>query len=103
MRIAGTPARPRLNVFRSIKAIYAQVIDDETGRTLAQASSIDSKIKKDMANISAIEKAKLVGRTVAERAQAEGITMVIFDRGGHSYHGRVKALADAAREAGLEF
>ena len=97
-RIAGTPERPRLTVFRSLKHIYAQVIDDTTGRTLAAASSPMLKVTGGN-----IDGAKAVGRAVAEKAKEKDITKVCFDRGGHLYHGRVKALADAAREAGLEF
>jgi len=95
--IKGTPERPRLNVFRSNKQIYAQIIDDKNSVTIAQASSL----KLD--NGSNIEGAKEVGKLVAEKAVEKGIKKVVFDRGGYLYHGRVKALADAAREAGLEF
>lgn len=101
--IQGTPERPRLAVYRSLSGIYAQVIDDAAGSTLAQASSIDGQLRADMGDKTPIEQAKLVGKAVAERAQAAGIKKVVFDRGGFRYHGRVKALADAAREAGLEF
>ena len=102
-RVAGTPVRPRLSVYRSAAQIYAQVIDDSTGRTLVSASSLDQetrKLTKGGANIAA---AKVVGKAVAERSKAAGVTQVVFDRGGYKYHGRVKALADAAREAGLKF
>lgn len=99
-RVAGTPARPRLAVFRSVNHIYAQVIDDAEGRTLASAASTEKDLKGKGGNI---EGAKLIGKTVAERAKAKGINKIVFDRGGYLYHGRVKALADAAREAGLEF
>ena len=100
-RVRGSAERPRLAVFRSINHIYAQVIDDRSGRTLAAASSAEkSSTATSGGNIDA---AKSVGKLVAERAKAAGINMVVFDRGGFLYHGRVKALADAAREGGLEF
>jgi large subunit ribosomal protein L18 len=102
-RISGTAERPRLNVYRSVDQIYAQLIDDVAGRTLVAASSIDSKMKDDLTGKSKKEKAALVGKTVAERALAAGIETVVFDRGGYRYHGRIQALADAAREAGLKF
>ena len=98
-RVKGTPDRPRLAVFRSVKHIYAQVIDDTQGHTLAAASSNE----KTGANGGNLAGAKSVGKLVAERARDKGIQAVVFDRGGYHYHGRVKALADAAREAGLEF
>lgn len=101
--ISGTPERPRLNVFRSLSNIYAQVIDDTTGNTLVSASTLDSAIKDKIAFGGNIEAAKEVGKLVAEKALAAGITTVVFDRGGYVYHGRVKELADAAREAGLNF
>ena len=98
VRLAGTGQRPRLSVFRSLHHVYAQLIDDETGRTVAAASTAQLKSgKKDT------DAAASVGRVIAERAKAAGITSAVFDRGGFLYHGRVKALADAAREAGLEF
>ena len=99
-KISGTAARPRLDVFRSAKHIYAQVIDDEQGVTLASASSMDKDFNAYGGNI---EAAKKVGQLVAERAKAKGIEEVVFDRGGYIYHGRVQALADAAREGGLKF
>jgi len=100
-RIRGTPSRPRLSVFRSLKHIYAQVIDDFAGRTLASASTRDvSTSSKAGGNVDA---AKAVGKTVAERAKQAGVSLVVFDRNGYRYHGRVKALADAAREGGLKF
>lgn len=102
-KIAGTPERPRLNVFRSLGNIYAQVIDDVAGHTLASASTIDRELRGQLEGKSKTEAAKLVGALVARRAQAVGIKRVVFDRGGYRYHGRVKALAEAAREAGLEF
>ncbi len=102
-RVQGTPQRPRLSVFRSIAQIYAQVIDDATGRTLAAASSLDKDTRQQTKRGANIAAAKVVGKAIAERAQAAGISQVVFDRGGYKYHGRVKALADAAREAGLKF
>ncbi len=102
-RISGTPERPRLNVFRSLAEIYAQVIDDQGGRTLASASTIDEKLRKEMDGMTKTEQARLVGKAIAERARALGIKQVVFDRGGYRFIGRVKALADAAREGGLEF
>jgi large subunit ribosomal protein L18 len=103
--ITGLPERPRLNVFRSLNHIYAQVIDDTKGVTLVAASSLDSGIHGANATKGKTKKeqAALVGKLVAERALAAGITQVVFDRGGYKYHGRVKALADASREAGLKF
>ena len=99
-KLSGTPERPRLAVFRSVKHIYAQVIDDAAGRTLVSASSNEKNASTTGGNVAG---AKEIGRLVAERAKEKGITRVVFDRGGYLYHGRVKALADAAREAGLEF
>jgi large subunit ribosomal protein L18 len=99
-KVNGTPERPRLAVFRSLKHIYAQIIDDRAGRTLAAASSTEKGSEVDGGNVAG---AKEVGRRVAERAKAKGINTVVFDRGGYLYHGRIKALADAAREGGLEF
>jgi large subunit ribosomal protein L18 len=101
--VAGTPARPRLNVFRSLTNIYAQVIDDASGATLVSASSVDAELRADMAGKKKSEQATLVGKAVAARAQAKGIKAVVFDRGGYLYHGRVKALAEGARAGGLEF
>ncbi len=102
-RIFGTPERPRLNVYRSLSHIYAQVIDDTRGVTLVSASTIDPEVRPLVQGLPKTEQARLVGKKVAERALAKGITQVVFDRGGYKYHGRVKALADASREAGLEF
>jgi len=101
LRLAGTASRPRLAVFRSLTNIYAQVIDDASGRTLAAASSLEKELRgsKDTKSVAAA----VVGRLVAERARAAGIGQVVFDRAGFRYHGRIRALADAAREAGLEF
>jgi large subunit ribosomal protein L18 len=98
-KLAGTAQRPRLNVYRSLNHIYVQVIDDQKGETLVSASTLEMKSKTG-GNVAA---AKEIGKAVAEKAVAKGITEVVFDRGGYLYHGRVKALADAAREAGLKF
>lgn len=103
VRVEGTENRPRLSVFRSLKHIYAQVIDDREGRTLASASSLDKQVRQQAAYGGNIAAAKVVGKVLGERAKQAGVTRVVFDRGGYQYHGRVKALADAAREAGLEF
>ncbi len=100
-RIMGTSSRPRLTVFRSLNHIYAQVIDDMSGRTLAAASSVDSGLK--LGKTGNAEAAGAVGKAIAERAKAAGVEQVAFDRGGFAYHGRVKALADAARKGGLKF
>ncbi len=102
-KVSGTTQRPRLAVFRSEHHIYAQVIDDTQGRTLAAASSLDGTLKSDVKYGGNIDAAKRVGQLVAERAKEQGVNTVVFDRGGFIYHGRVAALADAAREAGLEF
>lgn len=104
-QLAGISERPRLNVFRSLNHIYAQVIDDSKGVTLVSASSLDESIQeaKVADGKGKTERAVLVGKLVAERAREAGITQVVFDRGGYKYHGRVKALADASREAGLKF
>lgn len=99
-RAGGTQERPRLAVFRSLNHIYAQVIDDQKGHTLVAAASTEKDLRGKGGNV---EGAKLIGKAVAERAKEKGITKVVFDRGGYLYHGRVKALADAARQAGLEF
>lgn len=102
-RVTGTPERPRLCVYRSLGHIYAQVIDDRNGRTLVSASSVDKESKKNLKGGGNIASAKAVGKFIADRAKAAGVSKVVFDRGGYKYHGRVKALADAAREAGLQF
>lgn len=105
-RMAGTPERPRLSVFRSVSHIYVQVIDDRTGQTVASASSIDAKVKGQMpAGVAGgnLKGAELVGTAIAERLKEKGITKVVFDRNGFLYHGRVRAVAEAARSAGLEF
>jgi large subunit ribosomal protein L18 len=101
--VAGTLERPRLNVFRGLTHIYAQVIDDQAGNTLASASTLDHELRAKMEGKNKIEQAKLVGQAIAERAKAKGIGKVVFDRSGYQYFGRVKALADGAREGGLEF
>ncbi len=101
--LKGSAERPRLNVFRSAKHIFVQVIDDSQGRTVVEASTLDASIRAEAKALNKTEEAKRVGKLIAERAQAKGIKQVIFDRGGFRYHGRVKALADASREAGLEF
>jgi large subunit ribosomal protein L18 len=101
LHLTGTTGRPRLTVFRSLNQIYAQVIDDSTGRTLASASSLEKGTRESDGTKS--DRAKVVGRLLAERARAAGVERVVFDRSGFRYHGRVRALADAAREAGLDF
>jgi large subunit ribosomal protein L18 len=101
--ISGTPEKPRLCVYRSLTDIYAQVIDDEAGATMVAASSIDKDLRGQMSGKTKTEQARLVGEAVAERAKKAGVTQVVFDRGGFKYIGRVKALADGAREGGLEF
>ena len=103
MKVSGTTERPRLCVYRSVGHIYTQIIDDRAGSTLVSASSIDKEVKKTLKGGGNIAAAKSVGKEIAERAKAAGISKVVFDRGGYKYHGRVKALADAAREAGLQF
>lgn len=102
-KVQGTPERPRLNVFRSLNNIYAQVIDDATGNTLVSASTLDKDLVETVKDMSKKEAAKIVGKTVGEKAKAKGIDTVVFDRSGYIYHGRVKELADGAREAGLQF
>lgn len=102
-KLAGTAQRPRLNVFRSLEHIYAQVIDDDAGRTLVSASTVDKDVAPAAAGKNKVEQATLVGKIIAERAQAAGIETILFDRGGFKYQGRIKALADGAREGGLKF
>jgi len=102
-KVFGTPERPRLSVYRSLSHIYAQVVDDSLGVTLVSASTIDPEVRSMTEGITKSEQARLVGRKVAERAAAKGIKQVVFDRAGYKYHGRVKALAEASREAGLDF
>ena len=102
-KLAGTAERPRLNVYRSLAQIYTQVIDDNAGHTITSASTIDSEVKPRIEGLNKTEQAKIVGTVIGERAVAKGVKQVVFDRGGYRFHGRVKALAEAAREAGLEF
>jgi len=102
-KVFGTSERPRLCVYKSLKYIYAQIIDDEKGHTLVAASSLEPEIKSRLSSTKSIEAAEYVGKVIAERAKEKGITKVVFDRGGYPYHGRVKALAEAARQGGLEF
>ena len=102
-KLSGTPERPRLCVHRTTRHIRAQVVDDLSGRTLASASSLDTEVKSIIKGGGNIAASKVVGKMVAERARAKGIDKVVFDRGGYQYHGRVQALAEAAREAGLKF
>lgn len=101
--LAGTPERPRLCVHRSSKHIRAQVIDDQTGRTIVSASSLDAEVKAQIKGGGNVAASKVVGKVVAERAKSKGVDKVVFDRGGYQYHGRVQAVAEAAREAGLNF
>jgi large subunit ribosomal protein L18 len=101
--ILGSAERPRLSVFRGLSQIYAQVINDQEGHTMASASTIDQELRAKLESLNKTEQAHLVGRAIAERAKAKGISKVVFDRGGYRYIGRVKALADGAREGGLEF
>jgi len=100
--LTGTTQRPRLNVFRSLQHIYAQVIDDSTGTTLAAASTNEPSVRSGLSGTKT-ERARAIGRAIAERSKEKGVSAVVFDRGGYRYHGRIKALADAAREAGLDF
>ena len=102
-RVFGTSERPRLSIFRSLNQIYAQIIDDAAGHTLAAASSLDSALKTSLESGADVTAAGAVGKLIAERAKAAGIERVVFDRGAYLFHGRVKALADAARESGLVF
>lgn len=102
-RMAGKADRPRLSVFRSLKHTYAQIVDDARGVTLAAASTLDASLRPELAKLKKTEAGKLVGQLIAKRALEKGIRRVVFDRGGYLYHGRVKAVADAARAAGLEF
>ncbi len=101
--LQGTAERPRLNVFRSLSGIYAQVIDDQSGRTLVSASTVDKDLRDTLKGMKKSEQAKAIGKAVAERAKSKGIDSVVFDRGGYRYIGRIKALADGAREGGLQF
>lgn len=101
--VVGTSERPRLNIFRSLRHVYAQVIDDSQGCTLVSASTVDSEVAPQIEGLTKAEQARIVGKVLAQRALEHDIKKVVFDRGGYKYHGRVKALADAAREGGLEF
>jgi large subunit ribosomal protein L18 len=103
MRVQGTPDRPRLNVFRSLKHMRAQIIDDERGHTLAAASTLEPDLQPRLQGLNKADQARLVGEIVAERALARGIDQVVFDRGGYRYHGRVRSLAEGARSGGLQF
>lgn len=102
-KLSGTSARPRLNVYRSNKNIYAQIIDDVAGVTLVSASTLDKELRDGVGNGGSVQAARQVGELVAKRAIEKGVSTVVFDRGGYLYHGRVQALAEAAREAGLQF
>jgi large subunit ribosomal protein L18 len=102
-KVVGTSQRPRLNVYRSLNHIYAQIIDDSQGHTLLAVSTLDPSLRQGLASKTKIEQAAAVGKALAERAVQSGITQVVFDRGGYKYHGRVKALAEASREGGLQF
>ena len=102
-QVSGTESRPRLNVFRSLRHICAQIINDEVGRTLVSASTLDAEVRKQIQGLDKTAQARVVGKVLAERAQSRGVTRVVFDRGGYKYHGRVKALAEGSREGGLEF
>jgi large subunit ribosomal protein L18 len=102
-KLSGTAERPRLSVFRSLRHIYAQIINDEVGYTLVSVSTLESEVRKQIDGLKKTDQAHLVGKVLAERALAKGVTQVVFDRGGYKYHGRVKALAEGSREGGLEF
>ena len=102
-KVSGTSSKPRLAVYRSLNNIYAQVIDDADGVTITSASSLEDQVKSKSGDLNKVESSKLVGHLVAQRAKEQGVKTVIFDRGGYKYHGRVKAVADAAREEGLKF
>ncbi len=102
-KLVGTPNRPRLNVFRSLSHMYAQVIDDINGHTMAAASTLDDEVKQELNGLTKTEQARRVGELIAHRAKEQGVEEVVFDRAGYKYHGRVKALAEGAREGGLEF
>lgn len=102
-QVFGNPERPRLNVFKSLTGIYAQIIDDMDGNTLVSASTVDKELREKVKGMKKSEQAKAIGQAIAERAKNKGISSVVFDRGGFRYTGRVKALADGAREGGLQF
>lgn len=101
--LQGTADRPRLNVFRSLSGIYVQVIDDQSGKTLVSASTVDRDLREKLKGMKKADQAKMIGQAIAERAKNKGIQAVVFDRGGYRYIGRIKALADGAREGGLQF
>jgi large subunit ribosomal protein L18 len=103
MRVHGTAERPRLNVFRSLRHIYAQLVDDAIGHTILSASTLDAEVRPQLGDLSKTEQAELVGKVLAKRALEKGVKQAVFDRGGHKYHGRVKALAEGARAEGLQF
>ena len=103
VRVHGTAERPRLNVFRSARHIYAQLVDDAAGHTLASACTLDAEVRQQLGKLNKTEEAKLVGKVLAKRALEKGMKQVVFDRGGYKYHGRVKALAEGARTEGLQF
>jgi len=103
MRVCGTTGRPRLNVYRSVRHIYAQIIDDTVGRTILSASTLDAEVRRQLGDLTKTQQAQLVGKMLAKRALERGVVQVVFDRGGYRYHGRVKALADGARSEGLQF
>ena len=102
-QVFGNPERPRLNVFKSLTGIYAQLIDDMDGNTLVSASTVDKDLREKVKGLKKTEQAKAIGQAIAERAKSKGISLVVFDRGGFRYTGRIKALADGAREGGLQF
>ena len=102
-QVFGNPERPRLNVFKSLTGIYAQIIDDMDGNTIVSASTVDKELREKMKGMKKTEQAKAIGQAIAERAKSKGISSVVFDRGGFRYTGRIKALADGAREGGLQF
>jgi large subunit ribosomal protein L18 len=103
VKVQGTAERPRLNVYRSLRHIYAQLIDDTVGRTLVSACTLDAEVRQGLGELSKTDQAKLVGTVLAKRALEKGVQQVVFDRGGYRFHGRVKALAEGARSAGLQF
>lgn len=103
MRVQGTPERPRLNVYRSLRHIYAQIIDDTAGHTILAVSTLDPEVRAQVSELNKTRQAELVGKTLAQRAREHGVEAVVFDRGGNRYHGRLKALAEGARAAGLRF
>lgn len=102
-KVIGTLKKPRLSVYRSLNNIYVQIIDDDSGNTIVSASSLEDQIKSDISELNKVDASKHIGHLIAQRAKKQGVQSVVFDRGGYKYHGRVKAIADAAREEGLEF